>query len=74
MPASPVDKIQSHKICNFCHLAFQAGDDGGLVGERVDLRDNGVGHGVHVRGEVEHEGGEGRLVVVENLVVGWSFI
>ena len=49
------------------HLALQAGDEGRLQGERVGGGDGGVRHGVHVVGEVEHEGSEGGLVVVENL-------
>ena len=51
----------------FHHLALKAGDEGRLHGERVGGGHEGVRHGVHVLGEVEHEGSEGRLVVVENL-------
>ena len=57
----------------FSHLALQAGDKGRLDGERVGGRHEGVRHGVHVVGEVEHESSEGWLVVVENLWgrTGW---
>ena len=51
----------------FPHLALQTGDEGRLHGERVGGGHEGVGHDVHVLREVEHEGLEGRLVVVENL-------
>ena len=52
---------------DFPYLALEAGDKGRLHGERVGGGDEGVRHGVHVVGEVEHEGSEGGLVEVENL-------
>ena len=51
----------------FHHLTLQTGDEGRLNGERVGGGHEDVRHDVHVLGEVEHEGLEGRLVVVENL-------
>ena len=51
----------------FPHLALEACDEGRLNGERVGGGHEGVRHDVHVLREVEHEGLEGRLVVVENL-------